>query len=431
MSKSKINVITLGCSKNLVDSEFLLRQLEVNNLSVEHDAENSDARTVILNTCGFIDDAKEESIEMILQFTNAKKNGLIDNLYVMGCLSQRFKNDLSNEISGVDRFFGVNDLTEIVKELGQKIKKTELLNRYITTPKHFAYLKISEGCDRTCAFCAIPIIRGKHKSKPIETLVEETKLLVKQGVKEIILIAQDLSYYGLDIYKEQKLAELVNKLSDIEGVKWIRLHYFYPSNFPLNILKVIRKKKNVCNYIDIAFQHISDNMLSAMKRNISKEQTYNLISTIRKEVPNVSLRTSILTGFPNESEKDFDDLINFVTEIKFDRLGTFTYSHEEDTYAYKHYVDNISDEEKNKREAKIMEIQQDISEELNLQKVGKTLQVLIDKKEDDIYFGRTEYDSPEVDTEVIIENNEMINIGEFYNVKITGFDNFDLYGEII
>lgn len=426
-----INVITLGCSKNLVDSEVLMKQLAANNLTVVHDSDRQDAKTIIINTCGFINDAKEESINTILQFVQAKKQGLIENLYVMGCLSERYKEDLKKEIPEVDQFFGVNSLEDIVKTAGAQFKKELLGERMLSTPAHFAYLKISEGCDRTCAFCAIPLIRGKHQSKPIEVVIEEAEKLVKDGVKELILIAQDLSYYGLDIYKEQRIAELIKKLSDLKGVDWIRIHYLYPANFPFEILPLIHLKKNVCKYIDIALQHISDNMLLKMKRNISKVQTYQLIEKIRKEVPGIKLRTSIMVGHPGETLQDFDELKQFVKDIQFDRLGVFIYSEEEDTYSQKHYRDDISMEVKQQRMDEIMMLQQDISDKLNSQFIGKTISVLIDRKEEEFYVGRTEFDSPEIDNEVLIPvNGNKLKTGVFYNVKITKTEEYDLYGDV-
>jgi len=427
--KKSVNIITLGCSKNLVDSEFILKQLEANDYTVKY---NSDDKTdvVILNTCGFINDAKEESIESILNYVNAKKAGLLDKLYVIGCLSERYKEDLQRDIPEVDKYFGVNNYEEIVKGINADYKKELVGERVITTPKHYAYLKISDGCDRTCSFCAIPLIRGKHISKPIEALIAEAKYLASKGVKELILIAQDLSYYGLDIYKKQKLAELVEKLSEIEGIEWIRLHYFYPANFPYNIIDVIKNNPKVCKYIDIALQHISDNMLSKMKRNITKEKTLKLIDDIRTAIPDIHIRTTILTGHPGETEQDFDELIEFVTNSRFERLGTFTYSEEENTYAGDEYTDDIPDEIKAERAEQIMEIQQNISAQINADKIGKTLKVIIDKTENNYFVGRTEYDSADVDNEVIIKTNKELEIGKFYNIKITEASDFDLIGEL-
>ncbi|RLD55721.1 MAG: 30S ribosomal protein S12 methylthiotransferase RimO [Bacteroidetes bacterium] len=434
MSKKfkKINVITLGCSKNLVDSEVLLKQLKANNLIVEHNSNNTGFDTVIINTCGFIDDAKQESIDLILDYANAKKQGLINNLFVMGCLSERYKDELKNEIPEVDEYFGSNNLKDIINTFEIDYKKELIGERLLTTPKHYAYLKISEGCDRTCSYCAIPLMRGKYKSKTIETVIAEAEFLVKQGVKELILIAQDLSYYGLDIYKEHKLAELITKLSDIKGVEWIRIHYTYPTNFPYDILNVMSEKDNVCNYLDIAFQHISDNMLNLMRRNITKQETYDLIMRIRETVPNIAIRTTLLVGHPGETEQDFEELKQFVKDVKFDRLGVFTYSHEEDTYAYNNYEDDITEAVKQERADKIMEIQQQISQELNSNKIGKYFNVIIDREEGDYFVGRTEFDSPEVDDEVLVlKENFEIKIGEFYKVEIISSDDYDLYAKFI
>jgi len=428
--KKSVNIITLGCSKNLVDSEFILKQLEANDYTVKYDSDDK-TDVVILNTCGFINDAKEESIESILNYVNAKKAGLLDKLYVIGCLSERYKEELQRDIPEVDKYFGVNNYEEIVKGINADYKKELVGERVITTPKHYAYLKISDGCDRTCSFCAIPLIRGKHISKRIEALVAEAKYLASKGVKELILIAQDLSYYGLDIYKEQKLAELVEKLSEIENIEWIRLHYFYPANFPYNIIDVIKNNPKVCKYIDIALQHISDNMLSKMKRNITKEKTLKLIDDIRTAIPDIHIRTTILTGHPSETEQDFNELIEFVTNSRFERLGTFTYSEEENTYAGDEYTDDVPDDVKAERAEQIMEIQQNISAQINADKIGKTLKVIIDKTENNYFIGRTEYDSADVDNEVIIKTDKKLEIGKFYNIKITEASDFDLIGVVI
>ncbi|HBH49211.1 MAG TPA: 30S ribosomal protein S12 methylthiotransferase RimO [Bacteroidales bacterium] len=427
---AKINVVTLGCSKNLVDSEKLLGQLKANELSVEHDGSDSDARTVVINTCGFIADAKAESVNTILEHVKAKEEGLLDKVFVMGCLSERYKEMLVEEIPEVDGIFGVNSLDEIVKVLGGHYKKELVGERLQTTPQHYAYLKISEGCDRTCSFCAIPLIRGKHKSKPKEALVDEAKQLVSKGVKEIMLIAQDLTYYGVDIYKSQELPDLLRKLSDIERLEWIRLHYAYPTSFPKGVLEVMKERENICNYLDIPFQHVSDNVLRNMRRGVNSSQTYDLIDMFRREVPNLSLRTTLLVGHPGESEQDFAELKEFVQKVKFDRLGVFTYSEEEDTYAAEKFEDTIPEEIKEQRAAEIMEIQEQISLDKNEAKVGKTLKTIIDRVEGEFYIGRTEADSPEVDNEVLIkfESGTEINIGEFYPVKITSADVHDLYG---
>ncbi len=427
----KINIITLGCSKNLVDSENLATQINSQNIEFTFDEFNFDADTVIINTCGFIADAKEESVNTILEFAQAKIDGKIENLYVTGCLSERYKDELKKDIPEVDQFFGVNDMQKIVKQLKIDYKKELLGERVISTPSHFAYLKISEGCDRTCAFCAIPLIRGKHVSVPMELLLSQTKNLAKKGVKELILIAQDLSYYGLDIYKKQKLSELVEKLSEIEGIEIIRLHYAYPANFPYDILRVIREKQNVAKYLDIPFQHISDNVLLRMKRRHDKHLTISLINKIRKEVPDIAIRTTLLVGFPGETEKDFEELKAFVKEMRFDRLGVFTYSEEENTYGGDNYEDDVPEEVKQARADEIMEIQQQISYEINQQKVGKIFNVIIDKETEDYYIGRTEYDSPEVDNEVLIKKEQSLVTGNIYDIKITSAEEFDLYGKIL
>lgn len=421
----KINIITLGCSKNLVDSEVLMRQLE-NNYIISHDS-NADADIQIVNTCGFIGDAKEESIDTILQLTNAKKAGLTSKVYVMGCLSQRYKDDLIKEIPDVDGFFGVNDLPEILQNLNVDLKKELLGERLITTPKHFAYLKISEGCDRNCSFCAIPLIRGKHISRPIAELVKEAEFLAKKGVKELILIAQDLTYYGLDIYKKRQIAELVNKLSLVKGIEWIRLHYAYPAAFPLNLIEEMKTNPKVCNYIDIPVQHISEHILKSMRRSHDKETTIKLIERFREILPEASIRTTIIVGYPGETESDFNELYNFVEEYKFDRLGVFQYSEEEDTAAF-NLNNDVPEQTKQDRADKLMMLQQQISYANNQNKIGNTFKVIIDRLENGQFIGRTEFDSPEVDNEVIIsENSNALKIGEFYNVEVTKADFFDLY----
>jgi len=427
----KINIITLGCSKNLVDSENLATQINNKNIEFTFDKFNFDADTVIINTCGFIADAKEESINTILEFAEAKKSGEIENLYVMGCLSERYKDDLAKDIPEVDEYFGVNDMQEIVEQLHIDYKKELLGERVISTPSHFAYLKISEGCDRTCAFCAIPLIRGKHISVPQEILISQAENLAKKGVKELILIAQDLSYYGLDIYKKQKLPELVEKLSEIKGIEIIRLHYAYPANFPEDILTVMHEKKNIAKYLDIPFQHISDNVLARMKRRYNKQQTISLIHKIRKEVPGIAIRTTILVGFPGENESDFEELKVFIKEMRFDRLGVFTYSEEENTYGGDNYEDDVPEDVKQARADEIMEIQQNISYEINQKKIGKLYTVIIDKETEDYYIGRTEFDSPEVDNEVLIKKEKKLKIGEIYVIKIISAEEFDLYGELV
>ncbi len=430
-NKKKVNVITMGCSKNLVDSEYLIKQLEENKFDIVHDSDRLDNDIVIINTCGFINDAKQESIEMILQYEEARKNGDLEKLIVFGCLAERYKEELQNEIKFADNFFGVYDIPKIVKSLDSSYNKSLENVRTITTPKHYAYLKISDGCDRSCSFCAIPLIKGKHKSKSIEVLVEETQRLVKDGAKEIILIAQDLSYYGYDIYNEFKLAELIEKLSDIKGLEWLRLHYAFPSKFPENVIDVINKKENICKYLDIPVQHISDSVLKNMRRGIGKDKTYELIKLFRKKIPNISLRTTLLVGHPDETEEDFNELMEFVKFAKFERLGVFTYSEEENTYSAENFEDNVPEEIKQERANKIMDLQQSISHELNTKKIGKTFKVIIDRIDEEFIIGRTEFDSPEVDNEVLITKNQEVETGNFYNVKITSADDFDLFGEII
>ncbi len=430
MKRGKVNIVTLGCSKNLVDSEMLLNQLDLNGFKVVHDSEKDDANIVILNTCGFIADAKEESINTILNFVDARKKGKLDKLLVMGCLSARYKDDLTKEIPEVDKFYGKFDFKEIINDLNADFYEQKMYRRVQTTPAHFAYLKISEGCNRHCSFCAIPQFTGNHKSRSIESLLEEARSLVAGGVKELLIIAQDLSYYGIDLYGESKLAELIEKLADIEGLKWIRLHYTYPSKFPMDVLQVMRERNNVCNYLDIPLQHITNNMLGMMRRKINKEETIDLVKKIREEVPGIALRTTFLVGHPGETEEDFEELKAFISEYRFERMGVFAYSSEDDTYAFKMYSDDIPQEIKEQRADELMAIQQEISASLNQKHIGKTLQVLIDREEGDYFVGRTEYDSPEVDGEVLIRNYSELKIGEFYPVKITGADEFDLFGEI-
>ena len=424
-----VNIITLGCSKNLVDSEHLMTQFAANGFEVMHD-DNEPADIVIINTCGFILDAKEESVNMIMDYVNAKNNGDVSKLYVMGCLSARYQAELTKEIPEVDRFFGKFDFEAIIKELGIQKRKDLLFDRVLTTPSHFAYLKIAEGCDRTCAFCAIPQFTGKHKSVPMENLLIEAELLARKGVKELLLISQELTYYGIDLYKDRKLPELIERLSKIEGIEWIRLHYAYPTNFPFELLDVIKNNPKVCKYLDIPLQHISSNVLKNMRRNISENQTRDLVKRIRQEVPELALRTTMLVGHPGETEEDFQLLLDFIREVKFDRLGVFPYSHEGDTYGFGAFKDEISKKVKEKRAARVMEVQQAISEELTAKKIGTTLKVVIDRKEGEFFIGRTEFDSPEVDGEVLIKS-ESLNIGQFYQVKVTSSDMFDLYGDVL
>ena len=432
MKKKKIDIITLGCSKNLVDSEQLIRQLEEIGYDVAHDDDNPDGQIAVINTCGFIGDAKEESINMILDFAQRKEEGDLDKLYVMGCLSERYLKELAVEIPQVDKFYGKFNWKELLADLGDSYHDELYIDRTLTTPKHYAYIKISEGCDRKCSYCAIPIITGKHVSRPIEEIVDEVKLLVSRGVKEFQIIAQELTYYGIDLYKKQNIAELIQRISDIPGVEWIRLHYAYPAHFPEDLFKVMRERDNVCKYMDIALQHISDNMLSKMRRQVNKKDTYELIEKFRKEVPGIHLRTTLMVGHPGESEADFEELKKFVRDAKFDRMGAFAYSEEEGTYAAKHYEDNISYDDKQKRLSELMDIQQGISAELTALKIGKQMKVVIDRIEGDYYIGRTEFDSPEVDPEVLIKSDGInLNIGEFYKAEILDSDDFDLYAKII
>ncbi len=422
-----VNIFTLGCSKNRVDSEVLMKQLVENGFIVSHESAGETFDYVLINTCGFIHDAKEESIEIILNFVQAKQDGFIKKVIVFGCLTERYKSELKKEIPEVDAWFGKFELKKMLGYMSVSIQPKLMPNRIITTPSHYAYLKISEGCDRTCSYCAIPKITGNHISIPIDELVNETKALVKMGVKEIILIAQDLSYYGLDIYNKQMLAPLMEQIAGIPGVEWLRIHYTYPAKFPMDILAVMNKYPNICNYMDIALQHISDPMLSVMKRNITKIGTYELINEFRKQVVGIYLRTTLMVGHPGETEADFNELKQFVSDIKFERLGVFEYSHEENTYAYDNYRDDIPPEVKAYRAAEIMEIQQQISLELNRNKIGKTFRVLVDRREGEYYIGRTEFDSPEVDNEVLITTTKKMQIGAFKYVKITDADEHDLF----
>jgi ribosomal protein S12 methylthiotransferase len=430
LSKNKVNVITLGCSKNTVDSEVLMGQLSHGGIEVVHESQNEDFDTVIVNTCGFIDKAKEESVNTILQFAEAKKKGWIEKLYVTGCLSQRYKDSLEEEIPEVDGYFGTMELPILLNRFEVDYKKELIGERILSMDAHYAYLKISEGCNRKCSFCAIPLMRGLHKSRTIESLVTEAQFLARKGVKELILIAQELTYYGLDIYKKRSLDALLDKLSEVEGIEWIRLHYAYPSQFPLELLDTMRENPKICNYLDIPLQHISDNVLKDMKRNITMKQTQELVDKIRERVPNIALRTTMLTGFPTESEQDFEMLCAFIEKNRFDRLGVFTYSHEENTSAYK-FEDVWDDEEKNYRQQTLMEIQSGISYELNQNKIGKTFKVILDRTENGIYYGRTEFDSPEVDNEVVINTDTYLRLGDFVDVTITDATEFDLEGVVV
>jgi len=429
--KKKINVVTLGCSKNLVDSELFLSQMAANGYEVSHDSEDSDARIVAINTCGFILDAKEESVNTILGYAEAKREGLIDKIFVFGCLSERYKDDLIAEIPEVDGFYGKFQVRKMVEDLKADYKMSLSRQRYLTTPSHYAYLKISEGCNRTCSYCAIPRMTGAHISIPIEDLVSEARGLAEKGVKELLVIAQDLSFYGIDLYKESKLAQLVSELSAIKGIEWIKLHYAYPSNFPYDLLPVMNDKPNLARYLDIALQHCSDKMLKLMRRNTTKAETISLIERVRREVPGVHLRTTMLVGHPGETEEDFKELKEFVRDMRFERLGVFPYSHEEDTFAGEKYKDSIPQEVKQARADELMEIQQQIATEINAGKIGLTMKVVIDRLEGEYFIGRTEFDSPEVDGEVLISADQDLLIGSFYQVKIIGSEDFDLYGELI
>lgn len=432
LKKNTIDIITLGCSKNLVDSEQLITQLRANGYEVTHDAEKLEGDIVVINTCGFIGDAKEESINMILECCQAKEEGQLSKVFVMGCLSERYLKELGEEIPQVDKFYGKFNWKELVSDLGKTYREELKLERQITTPSHYAYLKISEGCNRHCSYCAIPIITGKHQSRPMEEIVEEVRGLVVKGVKEFQVIAQELTYYGVDLYQKQMLPELIERISDIPGVEWIRLHYAYPAHFPEDLLRVMRERDNVCKYLDIALQHISDPVLEKMRRHVTSEQTYQLIEKMRAEVPGIHLRTTLMVGHPGEGEKEFAELLDFVKWARFERMGAFAYSEEEGTYSAEHYEDDIPQDVKEHRLDVLMALQQDISEELSQQKVGQTLKVIIDRIEGDYYIGRTEFDSPEVDPEVLIPVSEgELEIGNFYQVKITASDAFDLYATVL
>ena len=432
MRRNTIDIITLGCSKNLVDSEKLMRQLEANGYKVTHDSPNPQGEIAVINTCGFIGDAKEESINMILEFCEAKEEGRLKKLYVMGCLSERYLKELEVEIPQVDKFYGKFNWNELLADLGKEFHDEMAIERTLTTPKHYAYLKISEGCDRSCAYCAIPIITGKHTSRPMDEIIDEVKLLVSQGVKEFQIIAQELTYYGVDLYKSQKLPELIEKIAQVPGVEWIRLHYAYPTHFPEDLFRVMRENDNVCKYMDIALQHISDNMLTRMRRNVSKSETYDLIEKFRQEVPGIHLRTTLMVGFPGETEEDFEELKEFVQKARFDRMGAFAYSEEEGTYAAEAYEDSIPQEVKQARLDELMALQQEISADLSHNKIGQEFKVIIDRKEGEYYIGRTQFDSPEVDPEVLIKaDGKRLFSGRFYQVRITNADDFDLFGEII
>lgn len=427
---NKINIVTLGCSKNLVDSEVLFTQLKGNGMNVTHESKKDDANIVVINTCGFIDNAKEESINTILRYVDAKDAGIVDKVYVTGCLSHRYKDELEIEMPTVDAWFGTNELPRMLKTLRADYKHELVGERLLTTPAHFAYLKIAEGCDRPCSFCAIPLMRGGHVSRPFEELLTEARSLARRGTKELILIAQDLTYYGLDLYKKRNLAELVDKLADVEGIDWIRLQYAYPSGFPLEVLDVMRERPNVCNYLDMPLQTGSTELLKIMRRGITREKTESLIHTIRERVPGITLRTTLIAGHPGETDAMFQETYDFVERMRFDRLGVFAYSHEDDTHSFS-MPDDIPDEIKQERVEELMEVQQNISQELNQQKIGKTYKVLFDRKEGGYFIGRTEADSPEVDNEVLVSAAQYVRLGDFATVRIDRAEEFDLYGEVV
>ena len=431
MRKNKVDIITLGCSKNLVDSEQLMRQFVANGYTVEHDPHKINGEIVVVNTCGFIGDAQEESINMILELGEQKQKGRIGKLFVMGCLSERFLKDLEKELPEVDRFYGKFNWKELISDLGKSYHQELATDRVLTTPRHYAYVKIGEGCNRTCSYCSIPIITGAYQSRPMDEIVDEVRGLVAQGVKEFQMIAQDLTFYGLDRYKRMALPELVERVSDIPGMEWIRLHYGYPSHFPYDLLPVMRERDNVCKYMDIALQHISDPMLRMMRRNITKAETYDLLERMRREVPGIHLRTTLMVGHPGETEHDFEELIRFVKDIRFERMGAFAYSHEEGTYAYQHYKDEIPQEVKQDRLDYLMRVQEGISADVNASKVGQTFRVIVDREEEDFYVGRTQYDSPEVDPEILISKDTPLSPGSFYQVKVIDAQAFDLYGKVL
>ena len=432
MKKNQIDIITMGCSKNLVDSELLMKQFEANGYHCVHDSRRPEGEIAVINTCGFIETAKEESINTILEFVKAKEDGRLNKLYVMGCLSQRYKDELEKEIPEVDKFYGKFNYKQLLSDLGKAEVASCSGRRHLTTPHHYAYLKIAEGCDRHCAYCAIPIITGKHVSRPKDEILQEVKEMVAFGVKEFQIIAQELTYYGVDVDGHRHIADLISDMADITGVKWIRLHYAYPNQFPLDLLDVIREKPNVCNYLDIALQHISNKVLDAMHRNVSKEETMELITKIRESVPGIHIRTTLMVGFPGETEEDFEELVDFVKWARFERMGAFAYSEEEGTFSAEHCEDNVPEDVKQSRLDTLMAVQQDISAEIEAEKVGQVMKVIIDRKEGEYYIGRTEYCSPEVDPEVLIKvADKKLRVGCFYNAKITSSEEFDLYGEIV
>jgi ribosomal protein S12 methylthiotransferase len=428
--RTKVNIVTLGCSKNQVDSEVLLTQLRGNNIDATHESTSDDSGIVVINTCGFIDNAKQESIDTILRYVDAKEEGLVDKVYVTGCLSERYKDSLKDEIPEVDAWFGTRDLSRLLKQLNANYKQELVGERILTNPSHFAYLKISEGCDRPCSFCAIPLMRGKHVSRPMEELVLEAKNLAKHGTRELLLIAQDSTYYGLDLYKKRNLAELLSRLSDVQGIEWIRLHYAFPSGFPLDALTVMNERSNICKYLDIPLQHGSTRMLQMMRRGITREKTEELLKTIRDRVPGIAIRTTLIAGHPGETEEDFKEMMAFVERSRFDRLGVFTYSHEENTHSHT-FKDDVPEKVKQQRMEAVMELQQGISLELNHEKIGKDFKVLIDRAEGGSFIGRTEYDSPEVDNEVIIESKEYLRVGDFVKARVTSATEFDLHAHVL
>lgn len=431
MKKNQIDIITLGCSKNLVDSELLMKQFEANGYHCVHDSKRPQGEIAVINTCGFIEDAKQESIDTILEFIQAKEEGRLRKLYVMGCLSQRYQKELEEEMPEVDKFYGKFNYKQLLQELGKAEVSSCNGQRHLTTPRHYAYIKIAEGCNRHCAYCAIPIITGKHVSRPKEEILQEVRELVAEGVKEFQIIAQELTYYGVDIDGKHHITELISEMADIPGVKWIRLHYAYPNQFPMDLLDVMREKPNVCNYLDIALQHISDHMLDRMHRHVSKQETIDLLKTIRERVPGICIRTTLMVGFPGETDEDFSELMEFVREARFDRMGAFAYSEEEGTFSAKHYEDDVPEDVKQQRLDELMDLQQEISAQVQAEKVGRTMKVIIDRKEGEYYVGRTEYCSPEVDPEVLIPVAEgELKIGEFYQVNIKNSDDFDLYGSV-
>lgn len=430
MKKNQIDIVTMGCSKNLVDSELLMKQFEANGFICTHDSERPQGEIAVINTCGFIESAKEESINTILEFAERKKDGQLKKLFVMGCLSQRYKDELEKELPEVDRFYGKFNYKQLLTDLGQAEIPSCDGRRHLTTPPHYAYIKIAEGCNRRCAYCAIPLITGKHVSRPVEDVLQEVRELVQQGVKEFQIIEQELTYYGIDIYGECRISNLIDEMAKIPGVEWIRLHYAYPNDFPMELLDVIRHNNNVCKYLDIALQHISDRMLNRMLRHVTKKETIDLITEIRRRVPGIHLRTTLMVGFPGETEDDFNELLDFVRWARFERMGAFAYSHEDGTYSYEHYIDDVPEEVKQERLDRLMALQQEISAEIEAEKVGKTMKAVIDRKESDYYVARTEFSSPEVDPEVIIKTRRKLNIGEFYNVEITDSEYFDIQGQI-